>query len=73
MNAMMTDEPLPSPEEYIHSYDNIALIPSNFELSVAEINLRDEMGGEKTLASLLEPMKPKYFIIIVITPLRSAC
>ncbi|MBY9077353.1 AAA family ATPase [Paenibacillus sp. HN-1] len=43
----------------IYSHVNIELIPSNIELSVAEINLRDEMGGEKTLVSLLEPMKPK--------------
>lgn len=67
MNAMMTDEPLPSPEEYIHSHGNIDLMPSNIELSVAEINLRDEMGGEKTLASLLEPMKPNYDYIIIDT------
>lgn len=67
MNAMMTDEPLPSPEEYIHSHGKIDLIPSNIELSVTEINLRDEMGGEKTLASLLEPMKPNYDYIIIDT------
>ncbi|MEK4476575.1 AAA family ATPase [Paenibacillus sp. FSL R7-0048] len=28
-NAMMTDEPLPSPDECIHSQGNIDLIPSN--------------------------------------------
>ncbi|WP_217622283.1 ParA family protein [Paenibacillus agri] len=47
MNAIMNDDPLPPAEEYIHSHGNIDLIPSNIELSVAEINLRDEMGGEK--------------------------
>ncbi|MBG9795487.1 chromosome partitioning protein ParA [Paenibacillus dendritiformis] len=67
MNAIMSDEPVPAPEEYIHSLGNIDLIPSNIELSVAEINLRDEMGGEKTLASLLEPMKHKYDYIIIDT------
>lgn len=67
MNAMMTDEPMPSSEEFIHSHGNIDLIPSNIELSVAEMNLRDEMGGEKTLTSLLEPMKPDYDYIIIDT------
>ncbi|RCX23413.1 AAA domain-containing protein [Fontibacillus phaseoli] len=67
MNAIMSDEPLPPAEDYIHSHGNIDLIPSNIELSVAEINLRDEMGGEKTLASLLEPMKPNYDFIIIDT------
>lgn len=67
MNAIMSDEPLPSPAEYIHSHGNIDLIPSNIELSVAEINLRDEMGGEKTLTSLLEPMKQNYDYIIIDT------
>lgn len=67
MSAMMTDEPLPAPEEFIHSHGNIDLIPSNIELSVAEINLRDEMGGEKTLATLLEPMKSNYDYIIIDT------
>ncbi|MNW49553.1 Sporulation initiation inhibitor protein Soj [compost metagenome] len=67
MDAIMSDEPLPPAEEYIHSHGNIDLIPSNIELSVAEINLRDEMGGEKTLASLLEPMKPNYDYIIIDT------
>ncbi|WP_255314240.1 DUF6075 family protein [Bacillus sp. FJAT-26390] len=67
MNAIMLDEQLPDAAEYIHSRGNIDLIPSNIELSVAEINLRDEMGGEKTLISLLEPMKYKYDYIIIDT------
>lgn len=67
MNAMMTDEPLPASTEFIHTQGNIDLIPSNIELSVAEINLRDEMGGEKTLATLLEPMRRIYDYIIIDT------
>lgn len=67
MNALMSDEPLPAPEEYIHNHGNIDLIPSNIELSVAEINLRDEMGGEKTLTTLLESMKQRYDYIIIDT------
>lgn len=67
MNALMSDEPLPAPEKYIHNHGNIDLIPSNIELSVAEINLRDEMGGEKTLTTLLESMKQRYDYIIIDT------
>lgn len=67
MDALMSDEILPAPKQYIHSQGNIDLIPSNIELSITEMNLRDEMGSEKTLATLLEPMKDKYDFIIIDT------
>ncbi|MGW8956298.1 ParA family protein [Paenibacillus sp. NPDC055715] len=67
MNAVMGDDPIPSPDKYLYSQGNIDLIPSNIELSIAEMNLRDEMGGEKTLVALLEPMKIHYDYIIIDT------
>ncbi|MFB0846539.1 ParA family protein [Paenibacillus oleatilyticus] len=67
MNAIMSDELLPAPDQYLHSQGNIDLTPSNIELSIIEINLRDEMGGEKTLTTLLEPMKHQYDYIIIDT------
>ncbi|MDF2923880.1 MAG: chromosome partitioning protein ParA [Paenibacillaceae bacterium] len=67
LDAIMTDQPLPAADEYLHHQDNIDLIPSNIELSVTEINLRDEMGSEKTLATLLEPMKEQYDYILIDT------
>lgn len=67
LDAIMSDYPLPDAEMYLHHQDNIDLIPSNIELSVTEINLRDEMGSEKTLATLLEPMKNHYDYILIDT------
>ncbi|MBW4080258.1 ParA family protein [Paenibacillus sp. S150] len=67
LEAMISDLPLPAAEEYLHRQDNIDLIPSNIELAVTEINLRNEMGNEKTLAELLEPMKTNYDYILIDT------
>ncbi|MBU5442155.1 ParA family protein [Paenibacillus sp. MSJ-34] len=67
LDSIMTEKPLPAEEEFLHSQGNIALIPSNIELSVSEIKLRDEMGSEKTLAALLEPMKENYDFILIDT------
>ncbi|MCC3372082.1 AAA family ATPase [Cohnella sp. REN36] len=53
----MSDKTISAAETFLYSQDNIDLIPSNIELSVSEINLRDEMGSDKILASLLESMK----------------
>lgn len=44
LDAIMSDKPIPAAEAFLHSQDNIDLIPSNIELSVSEINLRDEIG-----------------------------
>lgn len=67
MDTIMSDEPLPAPQSYLHSQGSIDLIPSNIQLSVTEMNLRDEMGSEKTLAALLEPMKEQYDYILIDT------
>jgi chromosome partitioning protein len=67
LDAIMCDQPPPTAEEYLHHQNNIDLIPSNIELSITEINLRNEMGSENTLATLLEPMKEQYDYILTDT------
>lgn len=67
LDAIMSEIPLPAVEKYIHHLENIDLIPSNIELSITEINLRDEMGSEKTLATLLNPMKELYDYVLIDT------
>lgn len=67
LDAIMTDTPLPTPEKFLHQLGNIDLIPSNIELSITEINLRDEMGGEKTLTTLLTLMKGHYDYVLIDT------
>jgi len=45
----MDDDTLPDKHEYILQGGRLDIIPSNINLSLSEINLRDEMGGERTL------------------------
>jgi len=71
MNSLLTTifdgEPLPDKTEYIMQGSKLDIIPCNINLSVTEINLRDEMGGEHTLSELLEPLRSDYHYIIVDT------
>jgi len=69
LRAVMKDEELPDMTDYIHKGNRpgmtLDIIPANQNLSVTEINLRDEMGGEHTLAGLLNPLREHYNYIIV--------
>lgn len=58
---------LPDKAEYILHGEKLDIIPCNMNLSVTEINLRDAMGGEKTLSELLEPLRSDYEIILLDT------
>jgi len=67
LTMVMDSEPLPDKTEYILLGSKVDFIPCNINLSVTEINLRDEMGGEYTLSELLEPLRSDYHYIIVDT------
>lgn len=67
MKALINDEVLPNKSDYILSNGKLDIIPSNINLSLTEINLRDEMGGERTLSELLEPLRKDYDFIIIDT------
>jgi chromosome partitioning protein len=67
LSLIMDGEPLPDESEYIIRGDKLDIIPSNINLSVSEINLRDEMGGEHTLSELLEPLRQEYHYVIIDT------
>jgi chromosome partitioning protein len=67
LTLIMDGEPLPNKSEYIKPGDKLDIIPCNINLSVTEINLRDEMGGEHTLKELLEPLRTDYGYIIIDT------
>lgn len=64
---IMEDRDLPGKSEYIRHGDKVDIIPSNINLSITEINLRDEMGGERTLSTLLKPLRGDYDYIIIDT------
>jgi chromosome partitioning protein len=67
LTFIMDGEPLPDKSEYIVHGEKLDIIPCNINLSVTEINLRDEMGGEHTLSELLEPLRSDYSYIIIDT------
>lgn len=67
MMAVIEDEELPEREEYIWERNGVDFIPSNIQLSAVEAKLRLEMGTEKMLATILEPLKGDYDYILVDT------
>ena len=68
LGMVMKGEALPDSSQFIRNGSRpgmtLDIIPSNQNLSVTEINLRDEMGGEHTLAELLNPLREQYDYII---------
>ena len=67
LSMVMESGELPEQNAYIQHGNKLDIIPSNINLSVTELNLRDELGGEKTLSSLLEPLRKSYNYIIIDT------
>jgi len=67
LSLIMDGETLPDKSEYIVHGERLDIIPCNINLSVTEINLRDELGGEHTLKELLDPLRSDYDRIIIDT------
>lgn len=65
--AVIEDEELPEREEYIWERNGVDFIPSSIQLSAVEAKLRLEMGTEKMLATILEPLKRDYDYILIDT------
>lgn len=67
MMAVIEDEEMPEREEYIWERNGVDFIPSSIQLSAVEAKLRLEMGTEKMLATILEPLKGDYDYILIDT------
>ena len=67
MMAVIEDEELPEREEYNWERNGVDFIPSSIQLSAVEAKLRLEMGTEKMLATILEPLKGDYDYILIDT------
>ena len=67
LTMIMDGEALPDKSEYIVNGGRLDIIPCNINLSVTEINLRNEVGGEHTLSELLEPLRSEYEYVIIDT------
>ncbi len=67
MMNQIEEEEQPEPEEYIMSRNGVDFIPSSMVLSAVDAKLRIEMGAERILASILEPLRDRYDYIFVDT------
>lgn len=67
LTCILDEQDLPDKSVFIQHGARLDIIPSNINLSITEINLRDEMGGERTLSSLLEPLREDYDYIVIDT------
>ena len=67
MMAQIEDEkPLPA-KRCIQTKDGVDFIPASIYLSAVDAKLRMEMGAERMLAELLEPLRSKYDYILIDT------
>lgn len=67
MTIAMDEEKIPPKSEYVYRRGKIDFIPNDIHLSVVESNLRMEMGSEKLLFSILEPLRRDYDYILIDT------
>lgn len=67
MMAAIEDEDLSDRSEYIWERNGVDFIPSSIGLSAVEAKLRLEMGTEKMLSAILEPLRSEYDIILIDT------
>lgn len=67
MMAVIEDEKMPGYKRFILSKDGVDFIPSSIYLSVVDAKLRLEMGAERMLAEVLEPLRDKYDYILIDT------
>ncbi|WP_278884833.1 ParA family protein [[Ruminococcus] torques] len=62
------EEELPEDfEDYIQNREGVDYIPSSIYLSVVDAKLRTEMGAERMLAEVLEPLRSRYDYILIDT------
>lgn len=67
MVNVLEEEDLPKREEYIWERNGVDFIPASIGLSAVEAKLRLEMGTEKMLSSILEPLRGDYDYILIDT------
>ena len=67
MMDVLEEEDLPEREEYIWERNGVDFIPASIGLSAVEAKLRLEMGTEKMLSSILEPLRGDYDYILLDT------
>ena len=64
---VIEDEELPERGEYIRERNGVDFIPASIGLSAVEAKLRLEMGTERMLSAVLEPLRGDYDYILIDT------
>ena len=67
MLAQIDEEELPETDQYIQSRNGVDFISSSMVLSAVDSKLRLEMGAEKMLSGILEPLRDRYDYILIDT------
>ena len=67
MMAQMDEDAMPDKSEYIMSRNGVDFIPSSMVLSAVDAKLRLEMGAEKMLSNILDPLRESYDYLIIDT------
>lgn len=67
MLNQIEDEEMLETSEYIMSRNRVDYIPSSILLSAVDSKLRLEMGAEKMLSQILEPLRASYDYILIDT------
>lgn len=67
MMNQLEDEKQPEAAEFIQKRNGVDFIPSSMVLSAVDSRLRMEMGAERMLASILEPLREVLFAVWNIT------
>ena len=67
MMMQLEDEDLPDKTEFVRNRNGVDYIPASMVLSAADAKLRLEMGTERMLAGILEPLKDDYDVILIDT------
>lgn len=67
MISQMEEEKLPDRAEYIQSRNGVDFIASSMVLSAVDSKLRLEMGAERMLSEILEPLREDYDYILIDT------
>jgi chromosome partitioning protein len=68
LNSVLNEDKLPEPSAYIVPCQKIDVIPCNISLSAFELNRGHEIGVERALQTVIEPLRELYDIIIIDTP-----
>jgi chromosome partitioning protein len=67
LSMLIEDKTLPAKSDYVLQGHRLDIIPSSIQLSLSEINLRNEVGGETVLSNLIDALKSDYDYVIIDT------